>query len=55
VGKNKIQVRLENMADRFDRYTSQPLFINMTKLASDLFTEVNHLKPSMVRIEELSI
>ena len=46
---------MENLGDRFDRTSTLTMFVNVQKLASDLYFEVNKKKPSSIKIEEMTI
>ena len=41
VAKGKVQVRLENVADRFDTGSDEIKYVNMTQMAIDFFAEAN--------------
>lgn len=57
VGKGKVQVRLENVADRFDTGSDEIKYVNMTQMAIDFFDEsnVNSQLPPKFDIKELSL
>jgi hypothetical protein len=55
VAKNQIILRMENLADRFDKLSNQTSYVNIEKLANSLFTEVNGHAPKSVKIEEVTI
>lgn len=57
VGFGKVQVRLENLADRFDIGSEEIKYINMTQMAIDFFLEanVNAQLAASFEIKELSI
>lgn len=52
--KNKIRVRLENLADTYDN-PSKTLDINLRDLADDLYVSVNGVNPAYVNIEEMTL
>jgi len=52
--KNKIRVRLENLADSYDK-PNQAFNINMSQFADDLYSSVNGAKPAYVNIQEMSL
>jgi hypothetical protein len=37
IARGKVQVRLENVADRFDSGTDEIKYVNMTQMAIDFF------------------
>ena len=41
LGKNKILVRFTNLADRFDTFTQQNSFVNVTNFAHTFYKEAN--------------
>ena len=55
VDRNQIIMRVENLADRFDKSSTQTSFLNIEKLAKDLYQEINGKKAASVLIEEVSI
>jgi len=54
VAKDQVIVRIENLADRFDK-SSEVSFLNVDKLAKDLYFEVNGKQADSVQIEEVSV
>ena len=54
VAKDQVILRTENLADRFDK-SSEVSFINIDKLAKDLYFEVNGKQPDSLQIEEVSV
>jgi hypothetical protein len=47
-------MRLENLSDRFDK-GCETSFINVEKLARDLYQEINQKQPDSLTIEEVTI
>jgi hypothetical protein len=41
VDRNQIIMRVENLADRFDKSSTQTSYLNIEKLAKDLYQEIN--------------
>jgi hypothetical protein len=54
VARNQVILRLENLADRFDR-SNETAYINVDKLARDLYFEINKKHPESLTIEEVTI
>ena len=54
VAKDQVTLRIENLADRFDK-SSEVSFLNVDKLAKDLYFEVNGKQADSVQIEEVSV
>ena len=54
VAKDQVILRIENLADRFDK-SSEVSFLNVDKLAKDLYFEVNGKQADSVLIEEVSV
>ena len=54
VAKDQVILRIENLADRFDK-SSEVSFLNVDKLAKDLYFEVNGKQADSVQIEEVSV
>lgn len=54
VAKDQVIMRIENLADRFDK-SSEVSFINVDKLARDLYFEINQKQPDALAIEEVTI
>lgn len=52
--KNKIRVRLENLADSYDA-PQQTMDLNLSVFADELYESVNGVKPAAVSIEEMSL
>lgn len=52
--KNKLRVRLENIADSYDE-PKKTLDINIRKFADELYQSVNGVKPAYVNIQEMSL
>jgi len=52
--KNKIRVRLENLADSYDQ-PNQAFHIDIRQFADDLYSSVNGAKPAYVNIEEMTL
>lgn len=46
---------MENLADRFDKLSNTTSFINIEKLAKDLFFEINKKQPDSLLIEEVTL
>jgi hypothetical protein len=58
LGQNKLLLRVENIADKFDPHTHPVKYIDVNQLASNLYVSANHLnitKPVGVKIEEVSL
>lgn len=58
LGLNKILVRFENLADRFDHLQSDTKYINVKQFASQFYKEANPLSkknPPIARIQETTI
>jgi hypothetical protein len=55
VAKNIVIMRLENLADRFDKLSNITSFINVEKLAKDLYSEINFKQPDSLLIEEVTL
>ena len=52
LGKNKIMVRLENTADKFDDPSAKVTFIDLLKFAQNFYLEAN---PGMEKVPDINI
>jgi len=50
VAKNQVIMRIENLADRFDKGSNNTYFVNVEKIAKDLYLEINKKQPDTLLI-----
>jgi hypothetical protein len=48
-------MRIENLADRFDKTSTKTSYVNVEKLANELYKDTNGKLPDSLLIEEVTI